>query len=93
LHLRNGNLPRGVRKVETQIQPGDLDQLKLTLATHDKPSLILALHHAIVLYRNLREDLFGDSIVLNNLTEEKVMQFFLQITGHVARDKIGIDLQ
>lgn len=71
LHIKNGNLPRGVRKVETQIDNSDLDQLKATLAKYDRQSLITALENAIALYRDLRKD----TIVLQKETEKEVMEY------------------
>jgi hypothetical protein len=50
LHLSNGNLPRGVRRVETQLNSDDLAALKDTLAGHDKESIMRAIGHAIDLY-------------------------------------------
>lgn len=72
LHIRNGNLPRGVRKVESSLSTHDLDQLKLTLASCNKPSLITATENAIVLYRQLRSSLFGDDVILQTLVEVQV---------------------
>jgi hypothetical protein len=81
LHIKNGNLPRGVRKVESQIRREDLGQLKLTIAHYDKPSLIAALEHAVTLYRDLRTALFKEDILLQKETEEKVMEFLQVIRG------------
>lgn len=76
LHLSNGNLPRGVRKVEMQLDPLDLAALKNTLAGHDKKSIMQSVGHAIDLYRRLRQDLFGEDIIRRTSTEEKVITYY-----------------
>lgn len=79
LHIKNGNLPRGVRKVEMQISSTDLDALKLTLPTYDRTSLLNALSNSVQLYRDLRAVLFDKSILIQFRTEKKVMEFLEEI--------------
>lgn len=79
LHIKNGNLPRGVRKVESQLPGNDLAALKLTMAEHNKLSLLSAMENTVMLYRNLREELFGKNIVLHKAAEEKVLLFLEEI--------------
>ena len=81
LHIKSKNLPRGVRKVETDLQQKDLDVLKGTIAAYDKQSLISALQNSIQLYRNLREELFDNTIVVNTRAEQEVMKYFAQLTN------------
>ena len=76
LHIKNDNLPRGVRKVETDLNSDDLAKLKLTLATYDRKSLLESLRNAVLLYRELRAVLYANTINLQNNTEEKVMNYF-----------------
>lgn len=47
LHIKNKNLPRGVRKVETDIDCDDLDKLKLTIPTYNRQSLLDSLRNAV----------------------------------------------
>ena len=79
LHIKNGNLPKGVRKVESQLAEQDFEQLKLTLATLDKKSLLIALMQIIKLYRSLRTELFEKTITRQIRTEEAVMLYFKRI--------------
>ena len=79
LHIKNGNLPRGVRNVETQLSKADLIELKKTLAFYDKQSLIRCLDASVNIYKELRKDLYKQDIILNIETEEKVMAFFNEI--------------
>lgn len=76
LHIKNNNLPRGVRKVETMIAAEDFQQLQLTLAANNKASLLAALEQSAQLYKSLRNELFTADTVLQQQTEEAVMKYF-----------------
>ncbi len=71
LHIKNGNLPRGVRKIESQIEREDLEKLKHTLPAYSKQSLLDSLRNAVALYRQLRVVLFDDTVILHKNTEKK----------------------
>lgn len=79
LHIKNGNLPRGVRKVESQLEKNDLAQLLSTLPANNKIGLLTALENAVFLYRDLRIALFDESINLHMEAEQKVMEYFQRI--------------
>lgn len=79
LHIKNKNLPRGVRKVETDLDSSDLAKLNLTIPTYDRQSLLNCLRNAGSLYRQLRMELYDDTVNLQNDTEKKVMDYFDQI--------------
>jgi hypothetical protein len=79
LHIKNNNLPRGVRKVETTIALEDFQQLQQTLAANNKASLLTALENAVQLYRSLRKELFTTNATLQYQTEEAVMNYFEEI--------------
>lgn len=79
LHIRNDNLPRGVRKVETQLTVEDFELLKVTLPVYSKASLLDCLQKTVTLYQKLRTTLFSNDIVLQDNTEKKVMQYFEEI--------------
>jgi predicted nucleotidyltransferase len=76
LHIKNGRLPRGVRKVETDLDRDDLLDLEQTIPTYDKRSLLDALRHSVFLYRRLRTELFDGKVLLQNETEKRVMEYF-----------------
>ncbi|MEJ8844857.1 aminoglycoside 6-adenylyltransferase [Lacibacter sp. H375] len=76
LHIKNNNLPRGVRKVETTIAAEDFKQLQQTLAVNNKESLLAALDQSVQLYRSLRNKLFTADTILQQQTEEAVMKYF-----------------
>ena len=79
LHIKNENLPRGVRKVEVQLVLKDFEQLLKTLPTYSRTVLLDSLQYSIILYRQLRQDLFSSKVALQLETEEKVMKYFEQI--------------
>lgn len=79
LHIKNDNLPRGVRKVETDLESEDLAKLKLTIPTYDRQSLLDCLRNAVSLYRQLRTELFDNNVSLQNDTDKKVMNYFDEI--------------
>jgi hypothetical protein len=78
-HIKNGNLPRGVRKVETMLAANDLAELQTTFATADRKSVLTALSNCVSIYRNLSSSLFPSTIVLQHNTSEKVMAYLLQM--------------
>ncbi len=79
LHIQNGNLPRGVRKVETQLKSEDYEALKRTIPVYERQSLLDSLRSSVALYSKLRAALFDDHIVLQADAEQKVMEYFDEI--------------
>jgi hypothetical protein len=76
LHISNGNLPRGVRKVEMLLNPDDLAALKGTMAAHDKESIMRSIGDSIDLYSQLRQKLFTSDVVRKTQTEEAVIAYY-----------------
>ena len=79
LHIKNGNLPRGVRKVETGLANDDLNLLKGTIANYDRQSLLTSLRNSVSLYQQLQTALFDDKVQLQQETAQKVMMYFEEI--------------
>ncbi|GMN10075.1 aminoglycoside 6-adenylyltransferase [Croceitalea sp. MTPC9] len=79
LHIKNGNFPRAVRKVEMELNPQDFFDLKKTIPEYDKQSLLRSLRHSITLYKDLRALLYDENIKLHSKTEEKVIEYFKEI--------------
>jgi predicted nucleotidyltransferase len=79
LHIKNDNLPRGVRKVETELASEDLAKLKLTIPTYDRQSLLDSLKNGVLLYRQLRTELYDNKINFQIDTDNKVMNYFDEI--------------
>lgn len=79
LHIKNDNLPRGVRKVETELRSDDLTRLKLTIPIYNRQSLLDSLRNAVSLYRQLRTELYGNNVQLQNEADKTVMNYFDEI--------------
>ncbi|RYZ19494.1 MAG: nucleotidyltransferase domain-containing protein [Chitinophagaceae bacterium] len=75
LQVRRGLLPRGVRRVEQELPPQDLELLQATVAGHDRAALVEAVIASIKLYRTLRNDLEGPGFIAQARTEEAVLRF------------------
>lgn len=79
LHIKNGNLPRAVRKVEMQLPKQDFEQLKATIPTYAKVSLMESLDNSVALYRQLRDELFSNDVTRQSSAETKVMAYSNQL--------------
>ncbi|MCB0668765.1 MAG: aminoglycoside 6-adenylyltransferase [Saprospiraceae bacterium] len=79
LHVKNGNLPRGVRKVEMELEKHDLRQLVSTIPLYDRQSLLDKLRAAVSLYTHLREELYDREVKLQEHTRTRVMQYLEQM--------------
>jgi len=75
LHIKNNNLPRSVRRVETTLAFSDFKSLQNTLATNSKASLLHAIQNSITLYQDLRMKLFTDQVA-HNKAENAVLKYF-----------------
>jgi hypothetical protein len=83
LQIKNGELPRGVRKVEMELPENDFKNLKNTIPNYNKKSLLESLENSVKLYRELRLSLFEETITLQTKTEEKVMLYFEKIKSTI----------
>jgi hypothetical protein len=86
-HLKSGNLPRGVRKVETQLQDEDFHDLLLTIPAYTKQSLIDSLVASVTLYRKLRKSLFDNAVQLQSAAENRVMKYFEEFKQQAGLSK------
>jgi len=77
LHIKNGNQPRGVRKVETKLATEDVEALTKTAAQLNAIALITALWKAIELYEDLRMHLF-DSTIEQKTEAAKTVKAYLK---------------
>lgn len=79
LHISNGNLPKGVRKVEMKLNPHDLAALKDTLAEHNKGSIMRSIGNSIDLYLRLRQKLFTGDVIWKTETEKAVIAYYQEM--------------
>lgn len=79
IHIKNRKLPRRVRRVEAELDPADVESLRLTIPRYDRESLLASLRNSVALYRELRSRLFDSSVSLRRETEKRVMSYFDEI--------------
>ncbi len=79
LHIKNGNLPRAVRRVETDLNEEDLNFLKGTIPGYNRRDLLKSLRNSVTLYLNLRASVFDENIVFHRKVEQRVMEYFKEI--------------
>lgn len=79
LLIKNDQLPRGVRKVETQLPKSDYEELQATIPKLDSNSLFKSVHHSIDLYRKLRVSLFDKDVILRHKTEVEVLKYLKEL--------------
>lgn len=84
MQIKNGQLPRGLRKVEFNLASPDLENLKGTVPEYDISSIINSLEKTIQIYQELRIDLYPDSIDFNEKMREKTLEFLIE-----TKKKIG----
>jgi Nucleotidyltransferase domain len=84
MQVKNKKLPRGLRKVETELNLADMENLKITIAQYNKASIIKALDNTVSVYKSLRRKLYPDTIQLQTLAEKKSIEYFKKIKQKTA---------
>ncbi len=79
LQIKNGLLPRGVRKVEFNFPESDQKLLLSTLSDYSRLSIIQALDNLIQLYNDLSHLVFPDDVNFNKLTKIKTLEYYQKI--------------
>lgn len=79
LQVKNNKQARGMRRVETGLNPSDLENLKITIAQYNKTSVIKALDNCIGIYKSLRRKLYTDAVQLQTLAEKRSLDYFKEI--------------
>jgi hypothetical protein len=80
LQLKNGQLPRGLRKVEFNFTAIDIKKLQATVPKYELNPIINALEETVALYLDLRKDLYPASVRLNEKLKVKTLQFLIETT-------------
>lgn len=83
LQIKNGQLPRGLRKIEQTFDKNDLIELEKTIPTYSVIPIIESLEKSIVLYKDLRKKIFNDKIILRLNTEKNCIEYFYEIKGKI----------
>lgn len=79
LHLKNSGLPRGVRRAETAFKPDELAQLRRTVATPDRATLLSSLWEVMYLYESLRDALTPDTFAKNRAAQLAVTRYLVTL--------------
>ena len=91
LQIKNGQLPRGLRKIEQHFTAKDLDHLKQTIPIYSPASIAESLEKIIELYRDLRGRLYGDDVILRIEVEQKCVNYFIKIRNKSSCDNDNFD--
>lgn len=75
IHLKNGNEPRGVRRIETSVDPNDLVQLTKTIASLDRNALVASTESAMRLYESSRDRLAPVTLQKNDSAQLAVRAY------------------
>lgn len=86
IRIRNRQLPKGVRKIEMEVIPADLDNLKLTLSEYDAAPLLAAISNSASLYTSLRRELYDSTVELRKEAEERVMNYVNGVSSRFIDD-------
>lgn len=81
--IKNGLLPRGVRKVEINFPESDFDLLKQTIADYDARSIIIALKNIINIYLDLSSKLFSKTITTKNSSKKRSLEYLNKIENKI----------
>lgn len=79
LQIRNGKLPRGLRRVEANFSKSDLDKLIATVPAYKIESIFDSLENTVSLYVELRKSIFPSTINLRTQTERRTLEYLKEI--------------
>lgn len=83
MQVKNGLLPKALRKVEKELPAADMDDLIATVADYDPVTIVEALTHCARIYRTLRGQLFPPDIKLHTATEQRSMTYLQEVSAIV----------
>jgi predicted nucleotidyltransferase len=79
LQIKNGQLPRGLRKAEFTFTKTDLKKLIETAPAYEPSSIFHSLEETIATYKELRKSVYPKSVIVNSQAETKVLTYLHQI--------------
>jgi hypothetical protein len=85
MQIKNGQLPRGLRKIEFNCDNSDLETLKVTVPEYGINSIVNSLEKIMELYQELRRDLYPDSIELNEVLRVKTQEFLIETKKKIVK--------
>lgn len=83
--MRNGKLPRGVRRVETETITADFERLKKTVSSYDKAACGKAMLEAVELYRDLRAAQALPALKINDRAEYQAIAFLKDVINVIKK--------
>lgn len=78
MQIKNGYSPHGMRKLEFTLSAIDLENLKETVAEYDVQSIINSLDKIMEIYQELRNELYPDSIQLDEKLRQEAEKFLIE---------------
>lgn len=82
LLMKNGKLPRGVRKIEDNA-PNDLPALLETVAIHDAQSCVKALRAIAELYIRLRKPYLEEKLIARQDAEKRALEYLSSVAARL----------
>ncbi len=79
MQVKNGQLPRALRKVEFNFDHADLNDLKNTIPVYNRESIICATQKIIQLYEELSKRLFPEAIICSQELKEKSNEYLKKV--------------
>lgn len=81
LAIQQGQLARGVRKLEQTLPAAVIAPLQATVAAYDRTSCVAALQQAITTYQTLRQALRPTDFVSKSHVEARSLSYLAQVAG------------
>jgi hypothetical protein len=79
LQIKNGQLPRGARKVEFNFEANDLKQLIATVPSYSAKTIFEALENTVNLYQKVRQSVYPQTVQLKTKTEVRVLDYLAEV--------------
>lgn len=77
--IRQGALPKGVRKLEMMLPPADLQTMQQTVSTYNRQACLEALRQVVSYYRSLRETVMPPTLAFRQQAEQRVMAYLQEL--------------
>lgn len=77
--IKNGHLPKGVRKLEMLLPDNDLLAVQSTLGGYDRQGCFKALSNMVDVYTRLREDVMPLTVNRNQRAEARVRSYLVEL--------------
>jgi predicted nucleotidyltransferase len=79
LQIKNGQLPRGTRKVEFNFEASDLKLLIATAPAYSAKAIFEALENTVSLYQKVRKSVYPQTVQLKTKTEARALDYLAEV--------------